>query len=368
MGESSPRAAETQRLRSLDALRGFDMFWIAGGGALLSAWANSNDWRWLDWAQSQTEHVEWHGFSFWDLIFPLFLFIAGVSLPLSFDKRRAQGASPTELARHSVRRGLALVLLGLVYNGALKFDFDNLRYCSVLGRIGLAWMFAALIALRTSWRGQLAWALALLLGYWAALSWIPVPGFGAGNLAPGATLTDWIDRSVLPGKLYKDVRDPEGLFATIPAIATALFGALAGRFLASARSPASKAAQLALAGAALIALGAAWGLVFPLNKNLWTSSFTVWCAGWSALLVAVFYLVFDVAGWRRGALFFEVIGANAILIYMLQSFVNFDALAKLLLEQRGALKLHPALVAGGGLALKWLLLYALYRRRWFLRV
>lgn len=360
--------AAPQRLRSLDALRGFDMFWIAGGGAMLSAWAGSNEWRWLDWAHAQTEHVEWNGFTFWDLIFPLFLFIAGAALPLSFDKRRARGASDGELARHSVRRGLALVLLGLAYNGALKFDFDNLRYCSVLGRIGLAWMFAALIALRTSWRGQLAWALALLLGYWAALSWIPVPGFGAGNLAPGATLTDWIDRSVLPGKLYKGVRDPEGLFATIPAIATALFGALAGRFLVSARSPATKVMQLAFAGAALIALGAAWGLVFPLNKNLWTSSFSVWCAGWSALLLAIFYLVIDVAGWRRGALFFEVIGANAILIYVLQAFVDFDALARLVLEQRGALKLHPALIAGGGLALKWCLLYALYEKRWFLRI
>jgi len=360
--------AAPQRLRSLDALRGFDMFWIAGGGALLSAWANSNDWRWLDWAQGQTEHVEWHGFTFWDLIFPLFLFISGVSLSLSFDKRRAQGASAGELARHAVRRGFALVLLGLIYNGALGFDFEDLRYCSVLGRIGLAWMFAALIALRTSWRGQLAWAVALLVGYWAALSWIPVPGFGAGQLAPGATLTDWVDRSVLPGKLYKGIRDPEGLLGTVPAIATALMGVLTGRFLSSACAPAAKVARLAFAGAALIALGAVWGMVFPLNKNLWTSSFAVWCAGWSALALAVFYLAFDVAQWRRGALFFEVIGANAILIYVLQSFVNFEALARLLLEQRGALKLHPALVAGGGLALKWLLLYALYRRRWFLRV
>lgn len=368
MGPAQPQPAPHPRLRSLDALRGFDMFWIVGGAGMLGAWAGSNDWSWLDWAQAQTEHVEWHGFAFWDLIFPLFLFVAGVALPLSFDKRRAQGARDGELALHALRRGLALVLLGLVYNGALKFDFENLRYCSVLGRIGLAWMFAALIALRTSWRGQLAWAIALLLGYWAALSWIPVPGFGAGNLAPGASLTDWIDRTLLPGKLYRGVRDPEGLLATVPAIATALCGALAGRFLVSPRAPLAKVTQLAFAGAALIALGAAWGLVFPLNKNLWTSSFAVWCAGWSTLLLAVVYLVIDVAGWRRGALFFEVIGANAILIYVLQAFVDFDALAQLLFERRGALKLHPALIAGGGLALKWCLLYVFYRRRWFLRV
>jgi predicted acyltransferase len=364
---NSPSAAP-ERLRSLDALRGFDMFWIAGGGALLTAWADSNEWGWLDWAKGQTEHVEWHGFTFWDLIFPLFLFIAGAALPLSFAKRRAEGASDAELARHTLRRGLTLVGLGLVYNGALKFDFENLRYCSVLGRIGLAWMFAAFVVLRTSWRGQVAWIAALLLGYWALLSWVPAPGFTAGDLSPGATLTDWIDRTVLPGKLYRGVRDPEGLFATVPAIATALFGALSGAWLASARPQTNKAAALALAGAALIALGAAWGALFPLNKNLWTSSFSVWCAGWSALLLALSYLVIDVAGWRKPALFFEVIGANAILIYVLQSFVNFDALAKLLLEQRGALKLHPALLASGGLALKWLLLYALYRKRWFLRV
>lgn len=357
-----------ERLGSLDALRGFDMFWIAGGGAVLSAWAASNEWRWLDWAQQQTEHVEWHGFRFWDLIFPLFLFVAGVALPLSFRKRRAQGHTDAQLARKAVTRGLALVALGLVYNGALTFDFANLRWCSVLGRIGLAWMFAALISLRTTWKGQLGWALALLLGYWAALSWIPVPGFGAGNLAPGATLTDWIDRAITPGTLYMGVRDPEGPFGTLPAIATALCGALAGQWLSSSRSQASKAAGLALAGAAAIALGAAWGLAFPLNKNLWTSSFAVWCAGWSSLMLAIAYLVVDVLGWRRAAFFFEVIGANAIAIYFLQSFVDFDALARLALAPHGASRLHPALVASGGLTLKWLLLFALYRRRWFLRV
>jgi len=369
MDERAARSpSPTQRLRSLDALRGFDMFWIVGGGALLGAWADSNDWAWLDWAQSQTEHVEWNGFTFWDLIFPLFLFVAGVSLPLSFAARRAQGASDAGLAAHALRRGLTLVALGVVYNGLLKFDFANQRYCSVLGRIGLAWMFAAWISIRTTWRGQLAWAVALLLGYWAALMWIPVPGYGAGDLSPGANLTDWIDRTVLPGRLHRGVRDPEGLLGTVPAIATALSGVLAGQWLSRPTAPATKASQLAMAGAALIALGAAWALVLPFNKNLWSSSFAVWCAGWSTLLLSIFYLVFDVAQWRRGALFFEVIGANAILIYFLRAFVDFDALAALLLEHRGALRMHAVLASAGGLALEWLLLYALYRKRWFLRV
>ena len=359
-----------QRLRSLDALRGFDMFWIVGGGALLGAWADSNDWAWLDWAASQTEHVEWHGFSFWDLVFPLFLFVAGVSLPLSFAKRRAEGATTAQLAWHSVRRGLVLVLLGLVYNGLLKFDFGTLRCASVLGRIGLAWMLAALIVLRTaSSRARLAWIAALLLGYWAALEWIPVPGFGAGNLSPGATLTDWFDRQFLPGRLYRDVRDPEGLLGTIPAIATALLGALAGEWLRGDDvAPARRVLGLSLAAAACLALGAVWALAFPLNKNLWSSSFVLWTAGWSLALLAAFFLVIDVWKLQRWAVFFEVIGANAITIYVLQAFVDFDALAALLLSAKGALKLHPALVAGGGLALKWLVLYVMYRARIFLRV
>lgn len=362
--------ASPQRLRSLDALRGFDMFWIVGGGAIVAAWADSNDWAWLDLAKEQTEHAAWHGFTFWDLIFPLFLFIAGVALPLSFAKRRADGASTAQLARHALRRGALLVLLGLIYNGALKFDFATLRCASVLGRIGIGAMCAAWIVLGTSTtRARVAWIAALLLGYWAALTWIPVPGFGAGKLEPGASLTDWFDRAYLPGKLYREVRDPEGLLGTLPAIATALSGALAGSWLMRAdKSERQKVIGLSGAAALCLVLGATWALVFPLNKNLWTSSFVLWTSGWSLTALALFYLVVDVFGFHRAAFFFEVIGANAITIYVLQSFVDFDGLAKLLFATRAPLKLHSALLAGSGLALKWLVLYVLYRTRIFLRV
>jgi predicted acyltransferase len=364
----SSAPAQRERLHSLDALRGFDMLWIIGGNAIVVAWADSNDWAWLDWAKSQTEHVEWHGFSFWDLIFPLFLFVAGASLPFSFAARRERGDGDAKLARHAVRRGLTLVALGLVYNGLFKFDFEHLRCASVLGRIGLAWMFAALITLRTSWRGRVAWIVALLLGYWAALSWVPVPGYGAGNLAPGATLADWFDRQFLPGVLYRGDRDPEGLLSTVPAIATALLGVLAGEWLR--RRDASELRRvlgLVVAGSVLLVVGALWDRVFPINKNLWSSSFVLWTAGWSALLLAAFYLAVDVWRLRRVSFALEVIGLNAIAIYVLQAFVDFEALAKLLFN-KAALKLHPALFASGALALKWLLLYGLYRARIFLRV
>lgn len=366
MDAASPRPA---RLHSLDALRGFDMFWIIGGGELVGAWADSNDWKWLDRVREQTEHPPWHGFTFWDLIFPLFLFLAGASLPLSFARRRERGDSRAKLALHSVRRGLTLVLLGLVYNGLLKFDFANLRCASVLGRIGLAWMFAALIALWFRPRGQVVWIAALLLGYWAALMLVPVPGFGAGNLEPGATLTDWIDRQFLPGRLYRGVRDPEGILGTVPAIATALFGSLAGEWLLRRdASETRKTFALFVAGAVLLMLGALWDTVFPINKNLWTSSFVLWTAGWSALALGAFHLAVDVWNWRRVAFVFEVIGVNAITIYMLGRFVRFDHLAEWLLGLAGRFEVAPIAACIGGLTLEWLLLYALYRAKVFVRV
>lgn len=357
-----------QRLESLDALRGFDMLWIVGGAEVLRAWAEASNWGPLQWAAGQTEHVAWNGFAFWDLIFPLFLFLAGVSLPFSIAARRARGESERALHLHALRRAALLVLLGLVYNGLLLFDFAHLRCASVLGRIGLAWLGAALIALHAGPRGRALWAAGLLLGYWAALVWFPVPGFGAGDLEPGATVTDWFDRRFLPGVLYRGDRDPEGLLGTVPAIATALLGVLAGDWLRRGdRSGERKALGLFGAGAAGLAFGWLWSRALPLNKNLWTSSFALWCAGWSALLLAAFYFAIDVRGWRRWAFPLQVIGVNSITIYMLARFVDFDALAGLALGQEPA-RLHPVLLAGGGLALEWLLLWWLWRRRIFLRV
>ncbi len=263
---------------------------------------------------------------------------------------------------------IMLVLFGAIYNGLLTLDFANVRYASVLGRIGLAWMGAGLIVLHTRTRGQLLWVAGLLVGYWIALTRVPVPGFGAGDLAPGHTLTDWVDRHLVPGRLYREVRDPEGLFATLPAIGTALIGALAGTWLRRADvRDGRRLLGLLCAGALCLAVGGLWDRVFPINKNLWTSSFVLWCAGWSLLLLATFHLVIDVWGLERWSFFFVVIGSNAITIYMLQTFLSFEGLADLLLS-KGGHKFHPALLAGGGLALKWALLYTMYRRKLFLRV
>jgi predicted acyltransferase len=361
-----PPSAEpgAQRLLSVDALRGFDMLWITGGAGLVAALAATTDASVFRWLESQCHHAEWHGFTLWDLVFPLFLFLAGVSTPLSFARRTAAGATRGQLARGALRRALVLVLLGVVYNGLLRLDFAALRYASVLGRIGLAWLLAALAFLYLPPKGQALLAAALLLGYWALLALVPVPGIGAGHLEPGATLTDWLDRALLPGRLHRGVRDPEGLLGTLPAAADALLGIFAGRLLLSEPSPRRRVLRLAGAGAVAAAAGWVWSKAFPLNKNLWTSSFALWAGGLSLLLLAGAHLLFDVLALRRLAFPFAVVGRNALLAYMLEAFVAFDAVAEVVFARAEA-RVHPGLLPLGGLALRWLLLFFLYRRRWF---
>jgi predicted acyltransferase len=344
------------------------MFWIVGGASIISAFDALTGWPIFQRILNELEHPEWNGFTFYDLIFPLFLFIAGVTMPYSIGRKLEAGAAKGQLTRTIIRRGLLLVLLGLIYQGLLTFDFANLRYASVLGRIGLAWMLAGLIFLNTSWRGQLAWAVGLLLAYWAALMWIPVPEFGAGDLSPGHTLTDFIDQTVLPGKLYRGDRDPEGILGTIPAVATALFGVLAGTWLRLGRSNGhAKAAGLLLTGLLSLTLGWLWNTQFPVNKNLWSSSFVLVTAGWSLILLAFFYWIIDVLGYRKWSFVWVVIGMNAITAYLAVRFISFQALAEMLF-QRGESAFHPAVFGCFGFLLEWLILYAMYRRKWFLRV
>ena len=373
----SENKGASERLRSLDVLRGFDMFWIIGGKALILALASVLSVDLSEWLGHRMHHPEWDGFEPYDLIFPLFLFIAGVSTIYSIDNRLAKGDSRASLHRHFVQRGLILVLLGVFYNGLLSRDlasadgWGQMRYASVLGRIGLAYMFAALIASNTQWRAQLIWVVGLLVSYWAALRFYPVPEYGAWDLDPGHTLTDYIDRHLVPGKLYKGDRDPEGLFAVIPAIATALLGCLTGQLLKRNDIDGLKKTRfMAIGGVVCLGLAWLWSMEFPINKNLWSSSFVLNCAGWSLLLLSLFYLVIDVWQFRRGTLFFTVIGSNSILIYMAPSFLDFDytneSLFGGILSLAGDFK--TLLLAVTLLSLKWGLLYYLFRKKIFLKV
>ena len=331
LSASSPKAIPT-RLVYLDALRGFDMFWIVGGEGLIRSFAVLTGWQWMQTLSEQFEHVPWDGFKFYDFIFPLFLFLAGFSLPISLHKRLMRGESKSRLYLHILIRTLLLVFMGYLYNnGGVTLDLDTMRIPSVLGRIGLASGLAAVIVLNFKSRGQAVWAAVFLVGYYLAMKFIPVPGHAAGNISLYGNLASYIDRLIIPGHLYVDnIHDPEGLFSTIPSVATALMGALAGNWMISEHSWKQKTLGLLIAGLVGLGAGLLWHRDFPINKNLWSSSFAVFATGWSCLFMAGFYLVIEVLGWKKIAWPFVIIGSNSILVYFLSGtgLVNFGYIAQ----------------------------------------
>jgi predicted acyltransferase len=384
--------SSSQRLLSIDALRGFDMFWIIGGDALVKAaakWADSvwpafAEWPYRHHVTEQFEHVPWEGFHFYDLIFPLFLFVVGVVLPFSLGKLQEQGRSAGALYWRILRRTLLLFVIALIYNDILQldwlthdgnwhFDFSTVRLTGVLQRIAICYAVAAIIMVHTGARGQALIAAITLLGYWAILVFVPSPDSVAGDYSMEMNLAGYIDRNYLPGKIlkrYYGYGDNEGILSTVPAVATTLLGVLAGHWLRSGRSPWAMVLGLVLAGVASLGLGTLWGLWFPIIKNIWTSSYVLVAGGWSLLLLAMFYGIIDVIRLRAWAFFFVVIGANAITIYFVQRFVDFNSIARFFVG--GAIKhsgaFGPVLAILGALTLKWLFLLYLYRRRLFLRV
>jgi len=375
-----------QRLVSLDALRGFDMFWIMSGERIFHALAKATGWPVFIWISAQLHHTVWNGITFYDMIFPLFLFIAGVSMPYSLQKKVALAdvRYPSQLpAREKnklylsmLRRTCILILLGMIVNGLLKFDgYENTRFASVLGRIGLAWFFAGLIYLNCKPKAQVLWLLVLLLGYWALMMWVPVPGYGAGVLTMDGSLESYVDRLLLPGRLHDGVHDPEGILSTIPAIGTALLGVFTGSFLQQQSEKFNmhkKALVMFGAGVVLVLAGLLWDRYFPINKRLWTSSFVLYVGGWSLLLLSVFYFVIDVMGFKKWAFPFILIGVNSIVIYMAsEGMIDFGHTAGYLfggLIQYAPMIWQPVFSALSVTLIQLALLYFLYRQKLFLKI
>ncbi len=349
------------------------MFWIIGGDVLFHRIAKHASPGTRAVVERQLEHADWEGFYFYDLIFPLFLFLVGCVIPFSIDSHRKRGDTPRDIYWRIGRRTLALIALGLLCNGILRFDWANTRYAGVLQRIGICYGAAAILYALSTRKIRLAAFVAILLGYWALLTLVPVPGHAPGDLSKQGNLAGWVDRQVLPGKIlkpYYGFGDNEGLLSTLPAIATALLGVFAGEWLRSSRSPGRKVLGLAIAGAIGVGLGNAWGTVFPVIKNLWTSSFVLLAGGWSLLLLAAFYGVIDALGFRRWAFPFVVIGINAITIYVVPRFIDFDKASEFFLQGvlASAGAYEPILAAAGVLLAQWLFLYFLYRHKIALRV
>jgi predicted acyltransferase len=364
-----------KRLYSLDALRGFDMFWIMGGEGIFIGLASLTGWPVFKWCATQLDHVPWHGFVFYDMIFPLFLFIAGISFPFSLAKRMALNEPRKKLYTHIISRGLILVLLGILYNNGVSFNFGEMRYGSVLGRIGLAWMLGALIYMNARLTFRIVWFWGLIIFYWLLLLLFPAHDLGSSDaFSIEGNLASYIDRLLMPGHLYRDIHDPEGILSTIPAISTALLGMLTGEFVMSkylTDKPVRKVIYMILAAIALMGVGQVWNIFFPINKNLWSSSFVCFVGGLSLLFLSLFYLVIDIWNYRKWALFFVVIGMNPITIYLAERIINFRAATKFFFG--GIISLLPEawapLINGIGVtAIAWIFLYILYKKKIFMRI
>ena len=372
---SSPDPSSPPRLQSLDALRGFDMLWIIGADAVSGSLLGLKAGPLVDAVGREMGHSAWEGFTFYDLIFPLFVFIMGVSIALSLDKL-VQRQGRAGAVRRVLKRSLLLYVLGLLFYGGFSAGIAHIRLLGVLQRLALCYLATSLLSLWFRPRILVATALGLLAGYWALLRFVPVPGFGAGDLAEGHNLTNWIDARYLPLHKWHGDHDPEGLLSTLPAVASCLAGFAAGAFLRdSRRPPAATARLLAMAGLACLAGGLLWSLEFPLIKKLWTSSFALVAAGWSLLLLAGFHYLIEGRGITRWARPFLWIGSNALTIYLISHLVDFRGLsARFVGGEVGAAldRLWPGLdglvMAATGIGLCVLICRFLYDRKIFIRL
>jgi predicted acyltransferase len=409
MSSSTPAApaAPAQRLVSLDALRGFDMFWILGADALVYALAKVCDIPPFRLLAGQLEHKDWAGFAFYDLIFPLFVFMAGVSVVFSLQRQLAAGGRTAALKRVLWRGGL-LFLLGLFYAGGVSTKWPDIRVLGVLQRIALAYTGAGLLFCFFKPRALAGIFASLLIGYWALLSFVPIRDVTlernavpaklgvakptaeqvralydgtttkvTGAYEAGRNLTNHLDYEYLGGRKYDLYWDPEGMLSTMTAVGSCLLGVFAGLLLRRADwDDRKKVAWLAGAGALAVALGFLWGLQFPVVKKIWTSSFVLVAGGYSALLLAAFYYLIDIRGWRRWCVPFVWIGMNPITLYLISGIVGYRRLAARLAGGDVQSWFDSALgngwgnlgIAVVGLALMLLLARFLYQRQIFLRV
>ncbi len=350
--------ASSRRLASLDALRGFDMFWIVGGEELVHALYKALPIPPLGLLDQQMDHKSWAGVAFYDLIFPLFVFIVGASLVFSLGRMIEREGKAAALRRILIR-AIILYTFGLLVYGGISGGIEHVRWMGVLQRIALCYLFTSLLYCAFRLRGLVVCCLALLLGYWALLTLVPIRDFNlqkdhlhAMNLSPeseetrahflattnlvkgkfedGLNLTQQIDFLYLPGHRWDGAYDPEGILSTLPAVATCLLGVFAGMLLQSGSvSPRRKAVYLLAAGVAGVLLGFVWGLQFPVIKKIWTSSYVLVAAGYACIFLGIFYQVIELWNWRRWCTPFVWIGMNPITIYLAFHLIEFPKLAQL---------------------------------------
>jgi len=399
------KSPTSPRLTSLDALRGFDMMWILGGDSLAYALNKTGSIGITKLLGDQLEHVEWAGFHFYDLIFPLFVFIVGVSLVFSLNRIIEQHGRAEALKR-VFKRSILLFLVALFYSGGFSTPWPDIRLLGVLNRIALCYFSASLIYCFVPLRGMIAICAGLLIGYWALMSFVPFPDtrpvnasgelinekMEATNVAQlnfastnrlrgvfekGLNLANYIDSKYLPGKKWDKTWDPEGILSTLPAIAGCLLGVFAGLFLTRSRiDDRKKVVWLIGAGIVSVIAGFAWGAQFPVVKKIWTSSFVLVTGGYSAILLGTFYYVVDVLKFQTWCQPFVWIGMNPITLYLTDNLVHFRLVASRFLGGDVKAFFDSAVTPGfgdlilslGEVGLAFLLAWWLYRRKIFLRL
>lgn len=392
----------SRRLISLDALRGYTI-------ALMVIVNDPGSWSQV---YPPLLHAEWHGITLTDLVFPFFLFIVGVSITLAYTKRLRAGADKNDLYKKIVSRAIKIMVLGWFLWLWPTFSLGSMRYVGVLPRISIVFLVCALLFLNTNWRQQVWIASLILVGYWLVLALVPVPiddvvrnalatgqveysdgllnigpireiggGFIAANYEPGVNIAAWLDRLLVPGRLWQVTWDPEGVMSTFPAIGTGIIGMLVGTVIVTIEEPYKKLTWLFVAGFAMYLVGGAWGWFMPLNKNLWTSSYTLWTAGLGTMGLAAAILVVDVLGFTRGTKLGRVYGANAIASYVLAGMLTLvfygpifggASLNGLWMEGLTGIGIAPKLASLGYAVLYMLIIYipayVLYRKRIFIKV
>jgi predicted acyltransferase len=311
----------TSRLVSLDALRGFDMFWIMGGDMIFRSLPKIHDSTFTRGLAAQMEHCEWIGFHFYDLIFPLFVFIVGISLVFSLSRMLERSGRLPTLKRIFIR---SFILFGVFYMGGVSNGFKNIYFAGVLHRIAVAYFFTGLIFCFFRTRAMVTLCLSLLIGYWILMNFIPVPGIGPPSLAePGKNLAHYIDDLYLPGRRFEGT-----ILSTMAAVANCLLGVFAGLLLKNTAIPNEKKVNWLLTGGALSLLfGFVWSLQFPIIKLLWTSTYVLVACGFSAILLAIFFQIVEIWNHRRWAQPFVWLGMNAITIYIIANIIGFYHLA-----------------------------------------
>jgi predicted acyltransferase len=371
------------RLLSVDVYRG-----LAVAGMILVDNPGSDD-----LAYGPIKHADWNGWTCADFIFPSFLFLVGISMVFSFAARLQRGESRTHILFHAFKRSLILIAIGLFVNASpiIGLDLHTWRFEGVTQRIALCYFAAAILVLWSSRRTTWIVMCACLLGYWVLLRFVPVPGFGIPGhnipfMDPDRNLAAWLDRKLFMGHLYDKTRDPEGILSTIPVIATTLIGVLTGYWLRSERSPGAKAIRMLGAGIVGLVAGEVWNLWFPINKNLWTSSFVLFSGGFALVFLAFLYWVLEIKKWRGiWTMPILVFGMNAIAGFVADSFVYGPGYSFTVKSPNGPVMWHDAAQAKfvslgfsaanasliyslAAVLFCWILLWFLWRKRIFLKV